>query len=393
MSANVPELRFSGFADPWEQRKLGELFVESDDRSSELEILSVSVRGGIYPASESDRTTNPGASIANYKVVHPGDIVYNSMRMWQGAVDSSIYRGIVSPAYVVARPMGGVDSRFFARLLKRPEMLSHYQRVSQGNSKDTLALKFEQFSQIDVSMPLFPREQMAIGELFDGLDSLIALHQRKHNQLSVLKGSLLEGMFPKPGSDVPELRFSGFADPWEQRKLGEVCTFDKGRGYSKADICESGTPLVLYGRLYTQYETVIESVDTYAESKDGSLYSRGGEVIVPGSGETAEDIAVASHISSSGILIGGDLNVITPQPALDSTFIAIGITNGSPHEQLAMKAQGKSVVHIHNDDIAGVVFSYPSLPEQRAVGALFSRLDSLIALHQRESPSVTYADD
>ena len=263
-------------------------------------------------------------------------------------------------------------------------MLSHYQRVSQGNSKDTLALKFEQFSQIDVSMPLFPREQMAIGELFDGLDSLIALHQRKHNQLSVLKGSLLEGMFPKPGSDVPELRFSGFADPWEQRKLGEVCTFDKGRGYSKADICESGTPLVLYGRLYTQYETVIESVDTYAESKDGSLYSRGGEVIVPGSGETAEDIAVASHISSSGILIGGDLNVITPQPALDSTFIAIGITNGSPHEQLAMKAQGKSVVHIHNDDIAGVVFSYPSLPEQRAVGALFSRLDSLIALHQRK---------
>ena len=169
---------------------------------------------------------------------------------------------------------------------------------------------------------------------------------------------------------------------WEQRKLGEVCTFDKGRGYSKADICESGTPLVLYGRLYTQYETVIESVDTYAESKDGSLYSRGGEVIVPGSGETAEDIAVASHISSSGILIGGDLNVITPQPALDSTFMAIGITNGSPHEQLAMKAQGKSVVHIHNDDIAGVVFSYPSLPEQRAVGALFSRLDSLIALHQ-----------
>ena len=185
-------------------------------------------------------------------------------------------------------------------------------------------------------------------------------------------------------ANVPAIRFSGFADPWEQRKLGEVCTFDKGRGYSKADICESGTPLVLYGRLYTQYETVIESVDTYAESKDGSLYSRGGEVIVPGSGETAEDIAVASHISSSGILIGGDLNVITPQPALDSTFMAIGITNGSPHEQLAMKAQGKSVVHIHNDDIAGVVFSYPSLPEQRAVGALFSRLDSLIALHQRK---------
>ena len=78
---NTPEIRFKGFTDPWEQRKLGELFVESDERSSELEILSVSVANGIFPASQSDRETNPGASLANYKVVHTGDVVYNSMRM------------------------------------------------------------------------------------------------------------------------------------------------------------------------------------------------------------------------------------------------------------------------------------------------------------------------
>ncbi|WP_368180138.1 restriction endonuclease subunit S, partial [Bifidobacterium pseudocatenulatum] len=84
-----PEIRFAGFTDPWEQRKLGELFEESDERASDREILSVSVANGIYPASESDRETNPGASLANYKIVHFGDVVYNSMRMWQGAVDAS----------------------------------------------------------------------------------------------------------------------------------------------------------------------------------------------------------------------------------------------------------------------------------------------------------------
>ena len=158
---------------------MGELFVESEDRSSDLEILSVSVANGIYPASDSDREINPGASLVNYKVVRKGDVVYNSMRMWQGAVDSSLHDGIVSPAYVVARPVSMTASRFFARLLKRPNLLCQYQRRSQGNSKDTQVLKFEEFAEIEVSVPLFRKEQEAIGSLADALDSLITLHQRE----------------------------------------------------------------------------------------------------------------------------------------------------------------------------------------------------------------------
>ena len=192
---NAPEIRFTGFTDPWEQRKLGEVFTESDERSSDLEILSVSVANGIFPASESDRETNPGASIANYKVVHKGDVVYNSMRMWQGAVDSSIYDGIVSPAYVVARPSEVALPRFFARLLKRPSMLRQYQRASQGNSKDTQTLKFEDFSEIEATMPSSLAEQREIAAAFDSLDSLITLHQRKLDLLKSVKKSLLDKMF------------------------------------------------------------------------------------------------------------------------------------------------------------------------------------------------------
>ena len=174
-----PEIRFAGFTDPWEQRKLGDLFAESDERSSTEEILSVSVANGIYPASESDRDTNPGASIANYKIVRVGDIVYNSMRMWQGAVGSSRYNGIVSPAYVVAKPVVELDSTCFGYLLKRPEMLYKYLCESQGNSKDTQTLRYERFAEITAEIPSTIEEQRAISDCLASLDSLITLHQRE----------------------------------------------------------------------------------------------------------------------------------------------------------------------------------------------------------------------
>ena len=163
----------------WEQRKLGELFVESDERSSTEEILSVSVANGIYPASESERDTNPGASIANYKIVRVGDIVYNSMRMWQGAVGSSRYNGIVSPAYVVAKPVVELDSTCFGYLLKRPELLYKYLCNSQGNSKDTQTLRYERFAKITAEVPSTIEEQRAISDCLEGLDNLITLHQRE----------------------------------------------------------------------------------------------------------------------------------------------------------------------------------------------------------------------
>ena len=184
--------------------------------------------------------------------------------------------------------------------------------------------------------------------------------------------------------NVPEIRFAGFTDPWEQRKLGELCTFSKGHGYSKADIRDAGTPLILYGRLYTQYESRIEEVDTFAVEQDGSILSSGNEVIVPASGETAEDIAVASSVRRSGIILGGDLNVVTPTAKLDPDYTALAITYSKAHDDLAKRAQGKSVVHVHGNDIAEVEVSFPSENEQKRISSVVLNLDSLITLHQRK---------
>lgn len=185
-------------------------------------------------------------------------------------------------------------------------------------------------------------------------------------------------------NQTPEIRFKGFTDAWEQRKLGALVQFSKGTGYSKADLKESGTPIILYGRLYTKYETVISDVDTYADAKAGSVYSRGGEVIVPASGETAEDISIASVVEKSGVLLGGDLNIITPPRDLDSAFLAISISNGKPHDDMAKMAQGKSVVHLHNTDLEKIDLAYPSHEEQVQISSCFKRLDNLITLHQRK---------
>ena len=186
----------------------------------------------------------------------------------------------------------------------------------------------------------------------------------------------------------PKVRFKGYTDDWEQRKLDDVAEFSKGSGYSKGDLIESGTPIILYGRLYTNYETIISDVDTFVEAKDGSVYSKGGEVIVPASGETAEDIARAASVDKSGILLGGDLNVVTPKEDINSAFLAISISNGSSQRELARKAQGKSVVHIHNEEIRNLVVAFPTKTEQNKIENYFADLDHLITLHQRKCENV-----
>ncbi|MCI6479679.1 MAG: restriction endonuclease subunit S [Spirochaetia bacterium] len=183
---------------------------------------------------------------------------------------------------------------------------------------------------------------------------------------------------------VPSLRFRGFGEPWEEKNAAILADYSKGNGYSKSDLTKTGTPIILYGRLYTKYEFVINDVDTFTIPKRGSVYSQGNEVIIPASGETAEDIARAAAIEKPGILLGGDLNILRPFDFINPLFLALAISNGKPQKDLIKKAQGKSVVHIHNSDIQGIILTYPSKIEQNRIVEVFRNLDRLIALEQRK---------
>ena len=380
--AKVPAIRFAGFTDPWEQRKLGELFEESDERASDREILSVSVANGIYPASESDRETNPGASLANYKIVHFGDVVYNSMRMWQGAVDASRYDGIVSPAYVVARPNSEVYARFFARLLRQPMLLKQYQQVSQGNSKDTQVLKFDDFASIGISMPASENEQRRIGGFFDRLDSLITLHQRKYDKLVIFKKSMLEKMFPKDGESVPEIRFAGFTDPWEQRKFGELVTTTIGGGTPS-----TSNPAYWDGEIpWIQSSNVLEDtlfdVDIPKAITQKGLEESAAQIVPENS------IAVVTHV---GV---GKLIYLPFQYSTSQDFISLcGLKGDARYTCYALWkrlqedlhiVQGSAIKGITKEDLLEKNLPMPSVEEQAQIGVLFSQLDNLITLHQRK---------
>ncbi|MEG3335710.1 restriction endonuclease subunit S, partial [Streptococcus suis] len=239
----------------------------------------------------------------------------------------------------------------------------------------------------EIPLPTLP-EQEVIGSFFSDLDQLITLHQRKLDDVKELKKALLQKMFPKGnGNDFPELRFPEFTDAWKQRKLGEVATFAKGNGYSKKDLVIKGSPIILYGRLYTKYETVISEVDTFVsveDNKNSVVYSEGGEVLVPASGESSLDIARASVVAKKGIILGGDINIIRLHSEIFPVFLALTISNGKQQKGLSKRAQGKSVVHLHNSDLKKVDLDFPTHPEQEAIGSFFSDLDQLITLHQRQ---------
>ncbi len=185
---------------------------------------------------------------------------------------------------------------------------------------------------------------------------------------------------------VPTRRFREFqnAGDWQEYRLGDIAKFSKGKGYLKGDLIESGTPIILYGRLYTEYKTLINDVDTFVKIKKGSVVSVGGEVIIPSSGETSEDIARASVVEGNGIILGGDLNILKLGDNVIPIFLALSISYGDLQKELASKAQGKSVVHIHTSDIKEIIINSPSISEQEKIGEFLKLIDNLITLQQRK---------
>ena len=273
---------------------------------------------------------------------------------------------------------------FLATLLRSPKIFNELTSLSSGGTAKGVSQK--SLSNLKVCVPASLEEQSAIGSLFCNLDDLLSSYKENLANYQSLKVTMLSRMFPKAGQIVPEIRLDGFEGEWEVQTLKELACFSKGNGYTKNELVNSGKEIILYGRLYTNYQTVISKVNTFvATVKANAVISKGGEVIVPASGESAEDISRASVVEKSGVILGGDLNIIYPdENKVDSIFLALTISNGSQQKELIKRAQGRSVVHLRNNDLEKVVLHYPSMEEQQAIGAYFSNLDNLINSHQEK---------
>ena len=371
-NAQKPRIRFKGFSDAWEQRKLGDYFIERNERSGDGEMISVTINSGIRKFDELNRHDTKPDDLSKYKRVEIGDIAYNSMRMWQGASGYSPYSGILSPAYTVITPKEGVSSRFFAYLIKRPKTIHLFEINSQGLTKDTWNLKFPAFAPIEVKAPVSYEEQVNISRILIQLDNLITLHQRKYDKLVAVKKALLEKMFPADGEKVPKIRFKGFSEAWEQRKLGAMVY-----RVNEMSVIE-GLPRVEYEDIEAGQGTLNKSLKEKISNKKGILFQH-SDILY---GKLRPYLKNWLFADFSGIAVG-DFWVLRSNSVAHSFIYRLLQTPA--FDYVANQSSGSKMPRADWKLVSNTEFSLPVFTEeQEKIGLLFLKLDNLITLHQRQ---------
>ena len=369
---NIPKVRFKQFKGLWNEDKIGNIV--SISAGGDIDRFKLKNKGK-YPVI-ANALTNKGivGFYEDYKVKAPAVTVTGRGDVGYAVARHENFTPIVR---LLTLQSEKIDVDYLENQINSMRILNESTGVPQ--------LTAPQLGNYKVYHPKI-EEQSAIGNLFRTLDDLLSSYKDNLTNYQSLKATMLSKMFPKAGQTVPEIRLDGFEGEWKVQSLKELARFSKGNGYTKSDLVNSGNEIILYGQLYTNYQTVISMVNTFVlETREKSVISKGGEVVVPASGESAEDISRASVIEKSGVIIGGDLNIIYPdENKVDSIFLALTISNGSQQKELIKRAQGKSVVHLRNNDLEKVVLHYPSMEEQRAIGLYFSNLDNLINSYQEK---------
>ena len=392
LGERVPKLRFPEFEGGWICEKLSDFTERVTRKNTDNETslsLTISSKDGLIDQISYFNKVIAGKDMSSYYLLKHGEYAYNR--------SYSVGYNFGSIKRLERYSMGALSTLYICFSLKKHnsdfikvyfDSLKWYHEIHMiaaegARNHGLLNVSTEDFFETEHWFPINIDEQEKIAKFFKLLEYKIKIQQRLLENLKLYKRGLLSKLFPQKDENVPQYRFEGFIDAWEQRKALELAEYSKGNGYSKRDLTEAGTPIILYGRLYTKYQFSIDEVDTFAVPQSGSVYSQGNEVIVPASGETAEDIARASAVEKPGILLGGDLNILRPFDFINPLFLALAISSGEPQKELAKKAQGKSVVHIHNSDIQEVTISYPLRAEQDRIVAVFHHIDHLITLHQQ----------
>ena len=373
----------NGSAYTWEQRKLGECFSERVENMPDGELISVTINDGIKKFSELGRHDNSNDDKSKYKKVCVGDIAYNSMRMWQGASGYSPYEGIVSPAYTVLSPNAGVFSRCIAYQFKLPQMVHTFQINSQGITSDNWNLKYPTLSEIEIYISKSVMEQKQIAEFFTSLDNLITLHQRKLDKLHKVKRSLLERMFPRNGANVPEIRFSGFTDAWEQCKLGDVVKeITRNDPESEAPIMmiTANNGFIEQSERYA-FNNAGESLKKYILLKKGELaYNHGASKLRPYGSCFALTTAENARIPFVYHCFSAENQ--------NAEFMSIELNGAEIENQLrkivSSGARMDGLLNISFDEYTSVSVLLPGTEEQDRIAGFFRHLDNLITLHQRK---------
>ena len=394
--AKVPSIRFAGFTDPWEQRKLGELVVIERGGSPRPidEYITDDTNGlnwvkigdapslGRYISKTSEKIKPEGLS--KTRQVHPGDLILsNSMsfgRPYIMAIEGCIHDGWL----LIRDEPKSFDPMYLCHMLGTPKMLNQYRMLASGSTVNNL--NKELVSNASILMPC-KSEQKVIGQFFNHLDDLITLHQRKYDKLVIFKKSMLEKMFPKDGESVPEIRFAGFTDPWEQRKLGELGFAQSGIGFPDAEQGGAeGTPFFKVSDMNTpgnEYEL--------AASKN---YVTAEQIARMGWHPLNQVPAIFFAKVGAAVMLNRKRLVNEPF-LLDNNTMAFSMDSSlldtqfgqSLFERLDLTSliQVGALPSFNSSDVESISVSLPStMDEQRQIGQYLCNLNTLITLHQRK---------
>ena len=392
-----PALRFKGFTAPWEQRKLEEYLEVSGQKNFEgiytkEDVLSVSGDFGIVNQIEFQGRSFAGASVANYGVVETGDIVYTKSPLKSnpyGIIKANKGKnGIVSTLYAVYKPKQSANPEFVQNYFEQDARMNNYMHplVNKG-AKNDMKVSAENALKGQIVFPDI-KEQRTISEFFRNLDTLITLHQRKYEKLVNIKKSMLDKMFPKNGASVPEIRFKGFTDLWEQRKLGDA--FE--RVVRKNTNNESRLPLTISAQ-----DGLVDQITYFnnrVASRDVSNYYLvyNGEFAYNKSTSDGYPFGAVKRLDwyEKGVLSTLYIVFALKHPEKDdSDFMTVFYDTDRWHrgvaERAAEGARNHGLLNISADDFFDIDTTMPEdKVEQEKIGRLLKKLDTLITLHQRK---------
>ena len=250
-----------------------------------------------------------------------------------------------------------------------------YDRVMAMTAKTSVdSVRYEMIADMDIALPEI-QEQVAISDCFDNLDNLITLHQRKYNKLLNVKKSMLEKMFPKNGSNIPEIRFKGFTDPWEQRKFGDVGSVAMCKRIFKEQTSDEGdVPFYKIGTFGGEPDAYI-SQELFDEYKAKYPFPNKGDILISASGSigrTVEFTGENEYFQDSNIVW------LKHGKDIDNSFLKI------LYNVVEWSCEGSTIKRLYNDNFLKTEFMLPNIDEQKKIGEYFCSLDNLITLHQRE---------
>ena len=386
----VPKLRFPGFTEDWEQRKLGDYLIQYTEittQNNQYPVLTSSRKGLFFQTDYYDGNQIASKDNTGYNIVPYGYFTYRHMsddEIFHFNINYIVDKGIVSTLYPVFTTKN-LNSNFLQLQLNYGNEFRKYAvLLKQGGSRTYMY--FNKLKDLELTISTSIDEQEIIAMFFILFEKLITLHQRKLEHLNLKKKALLQKLFPKNGGRYPELRFPGFIDAWEQRKLGSIgSTYTGLSGKTKEDFGHGEAQYITYLNVFLNTVSDITMTDK-VEIDTTQNEVKYGDVLFTTSSETPEEVGMSSVWmgDSPNTYLNSFCFGFRPNQKINPYFLGYSLRAPYMRDKIKILAQGISRYNISKNKVMELEISLPNNEEQKLLGTFLQRIDLIITLHQRK---------